>query len=106
MQMVLRAETVTAEAAVTIGLAMEVVKHDELDARGRELAVELSRLPPLAYGSAKLALHRGLESTMDAEWSTNVLSQAVLLSTDDFREGLNAVKEKRPPRFRGLQKPP
>jgi enoyl-CoA hydratase/carnithine racemase len=102
MQMVLRAEAVAAEAAVAIGLAMEVIPLAELHARGLQFAIELSQLPSLAYGAAKVAMHRGLETTMDAEWSANVLSQAMLLSSDDFREGLCAVKEKRPPRFQGL----
>jgi enoyl-CoA hydratase/carnithine racemase len=100
-QMVLRAEAVNAETAVSIGLAMEVVKREDLEARGRQLALELSLLAPLAYASAKLSLHRGLETTMEAEWSSNVTNQAVLLSSDDFREGLSAVKEKRQPSFRG-----
>jgi len=100
-QMVLRGEPITAEVAVEIGLAIEVVSRDKLDARAKELAFELSFLPPLAYSAAKQALHRGLETTMEAEWSTNVLNQAVLLSSNDFREGVKAVKEKRRPNFQG-----
>jgi enoyl-CoA hydratase/carnithine racemase len=100
-QMVLRAEAVNAETAVAIGLATEVLKREGLDARGKQFALELSRAAPLAYASAKQAMHRGLETTMEAEWSSNVLNQAVLLSSSDFREGLSAVKEKRQPAFLG-----
>jgi enoyl-CoA hydratase/carnithine racemase len=100
-QMVLRAEAIHADTAVSIGLAMEVLKREDLDARGRQLALELARSAPLAYAAAKQAMHRGLETTMEAEWSSNVLSQAVLLSSNDFREGLSAVKEKRQPSFNG-----
>ena len=35
------------------------------------------------------------------EWSANVAGQALLLGTDDFTEGLAAVKAKRPPAFTG-----
>ena len=101
MQMVLRAEAVTAQSAVAMGLAQELVPADRLERRGRELALELAQRPPLAYTTAKLALHRGLETTMEAEWSANLSSQAMLLSSEDFREGLAALKEKRPPQFRG-----
>jgi enoyl-CoA hydratase/carnithine racemase len=100
-QMVLRAEAVPAETAVSIGLATELCKRENLEARGKEVALELSRAAPLAYASAKQAMHRGLETTMEAEWSSNVLHQSMLLSSNDYREGLSAVKEKRPPSFRG-----
>jgi enoyl-CoA hydratase/carnithine racemase len=100
-QMVLRAEPVNAEMAVSIGLAMEVFKREDLDARGKQFAMDLSRMAPLAYASAKQAMHRGLETTMEAEWSSNVLNQAMLLSSNDYREGLSAVKDKRQPLFRG-----
>lgn len=100
-QMVLRAEKIGAEQAVAMGLALEVVATETLNERGQQLARELGRLPPLAYASVKLALHRGLETSMEAEWSSNVNNQAVLLSSEDFREGLRAVKERTPPVFRG-----
>lgn len=100
-QMVLRGDVIKSETAVQIGLASEIVSREALDARGLEFADELSRMAPLAYRSAKVALHRGLETSMEAEWSSNVLNQAVLLSSSDFREGLAAVKEKRQPKFTG-----
>lgn len=100
-QMVLRGEPVGATAALQMGLASEVLPRDQLDQRGRELAAELSRLPPAAYAAIKQSLHRGLESSMQSEWAANLLGQALLLSTDDFREGLAAVKERRPGEFTG-----
>ena len=74
---------------------------DALADRGRELALELAAIAPLAYAQVKEALHRGLETSMEAEWSTNVLNQAILLGTEDFKEGLDAVKSKRAPVFIG-----
>ena len=100
-QMALRGEAVKAERAVEIGLASEKVGEEALRPRALELAGELAALPPLAYAAIKEALHRGLETSMDAEWSANVARQAVLLSTQDFVEGLSAVKERRKPAFNG-----
>lgn len=100
-QMVLRAQAVKAAEAERIGLASEVVPVDGLDARGRELAAELAAIAPLAYSAIKLAMHRGLETSMEAEWSSNVLNQAILLGTADHREGLDAVKARRAPVFQG-----
>jgi enoyl-CoA hydratase/carnithine racemase len=100
-QMVLRGLAVKAEEAERIGLASEVVPLDELAARGQALAAELAATAPLAYASVKQAMHRGLETSMEAEWSANVLNQSILLKSDDFQEGLAAVKARRAPIYRG-----
>lgn len=100
-QMVLRGTAVRAEEAERIGLASEVVAPEALDGRSRELALELADIAPQAYASIKLALRRGLETSMEAEFSANVLNQAMLLSSEDFREGLDAVKNRRKPNFKG-----
>lgn len=99
--MVLRGTAVKAAEAERIGLASEVVPLADLADRGRALARELAAIAPLAYAQIKEGLHRGLETSMDAEWQSNVMGQAMLLGTEDFREGLDAVKNKRPPAFAG-----
>ncbi|MDB5715697.1 MAG: enoyl-CoA hydratase/isomerase family protein [Sphingomonadales bacterium] len=100
-QMVLLGQAVKAAEAERIGLAGEVVAFDDLQTRGLAFAGELAAIAPLAYASVKEALHRGLETSMEAEWSSNVLNQAILLGTDDFKEGLAAVKGKRAAVFSG-----
>ncbi|MDX2276871.1 MAG: enoyl-CoA hydratase/isomerase family protein [Hyphomonadaceae bacterium] len=100
-QMTLRGEAIGGAAALAAGLVSEIVAPENLDARGLEVARELAELPPLAYAAVKKALQRGLETTMDAEWSANVQTQAVLISSDDFREGLAAARERRQASFRG-----
>lgn len=100
-EMVLRGKQVRAEEAERIGLASEVVPLAELAERARTLATELAGIAPLAYAQIKDGLHRGLETGMEAEWQTNVLGQALLLGTDDFKEGLDAVKNKRAAVFSG-----
>jgi enoyl-CoA hydratase/carnithine racemase len=102
MQMVLRGLPMRAEEAERLGLATEVAPVEHVAERGRVLADELAAMAPLAYAAVKEALQRGLESSMDAEWSANVSRQAVLLKTEDFREGLAAVKGRRPPVFKGV----
>lgn len=101
MEMCLQGRPVLADEALRIGLVGECVEVHQLEARGTAFAEELAALPPLAYATAKQALQRGLESSMEAEWQANVNAQALLLGGDDFREGLAAVTEKRNPRFAG-----
>ncbi|MFK7732207.1 MAG: enoyl-CoA hydratase-related protein [Pseudomonadales bacterium] len=78
----------------------EIVENEQLAARGIEMAKELSALSSSAYSTVKEALHRGMASSMDAEWTANLPNQALLLSGEDFHEGLSAVKQKRKPTFR------
>lgn len=91
-----------AEESLRIGLAGEMVDTPErLAERSWELAAELAALPALAYRSIKEGLHRGLESTLEKEWAANLMTQSLLLGTEDFREGLAAVLERRPGKFTG-----
>lgn len=99
--MVLRGRPMKADEALRTGLVMEMVPVAELDARRQSFAEELTRVAPQAYALAKQGLHRGLESTMEQEWASNVLAQAVLLGSEDFKEGLDAVMHKRVPVFKG-----
>lgn len=100
-QMVLLGQAVKAAEAERIGLAGEVVALDALAERGAAFAAELAAIAPLAYAAVKEALHRGLETSIEAEWTANVLNQAILLGTEDFKEGLDAIKGKRAPAFCG-----
>ena len=100
-QMVLRGTAVRAEEAERIGLASELVPAADLQTRGLALADELAAAAPVAYTAIKEALHRGLETSMETEWSANVLTQSMLLGSQDFREGMAAVQDRRAPRFGG-----
>lgn len=101
MDMCLRGRQVRAEEALAIGLVGEVAARDDLGERGMALARELAAAAPLGYATVKQSLQRALESSMDAEWQANLSNQALLLGSEDHREGLAAVTEKRAPRFRG-----
>ena len=102
VEIVLAGRAIGAEEAVRIGLASELVDGEGLRDRAQAFAEQLAALPPLAYAAVKEGLHRGVESTMEKEWTTNVLAQAMLLGTGDFAEGLAAVVERRPGVFRGV----
>lgn len=99
-EMVLQGREVRAEEAVAIGLANRLVPKDALLREAQALAAELGALSPKAYSFAKAAFRRGLESTMDAEWSANAMAQAMLINGDDFAEALAAMRGKRRPDFR------
>lgn len=101
MNLVLRGEKLDAQTALDTGLALEVMATDDLAGRGHELARELAAIAPLAYSAIKEGVQRGLETGMDVEWSANVNAQAALLTSEDFVEGLAAVKGRRAAEFKG-----
>jgi len=94
-RMVLEAQIIGGEEALRIGLIDELVADDQILARAEARALAMASLPQAAFAAAKAALHRGFESTMEAEWVTNVLNQAILIGTDDFKQ---QVKERSPTR--------
>ena len=100
-EMCLMGKQVHADEALRAGLVHEIVASDDLAARGNAFAAELAAAAPTAYASIKEAIHRGLESSMQSEWTANVASQSVLISSEDFAEGLDAVVNRRAPQFTG-----
>lgn len=97
----LRMRPVGGKEAVDIGLATELVAEENRETRAIALASELAALPPLAFRAMKEGLWQGLQSSFEDCWATAVVNQAMLLGTHDFREGLDALKESRPPHFEG-----
>lgn len=89
---------IPAAEARTLGIVSEVTAREELLQRAAELAQLIRAKGPLAARLAKLAVgaaHAGQSTGLLVE----KLSQAVLFSTADAREGMTAFLEKRTPMF-------
>ncbi|MES1246973.1 MAG: enoyl-CoA hydratase-related protein [Actinomycetota bacterium] len=91
----------TAAEALDWGLVSEVVEADALPARAAELAGLYASLPTRAIGMTKRLFDHADTATLDQQLELEAQLQAVAAQTDDFREGVAAFLEKRPPSFTG-----
>jgi 2-(1,2-epoxy-1,2-dihydrophenyl)acetyl-CoA isomerase len=89
-----------AEAAAW-GAIHAAVPGDQLDGAVEELVARLGAGPTVALGLAKWLLHAGSGLTLDQHLSNEAFALELSSRTDDFREGMTAFGERRPPEFRG-----
>jgi enoyl-CoA hydratase/carnithine racemase len=94
---------VDADRAAAIGLVNHVVEHEELDTRVGTLAAEIAGNAPLSLrGNKRIirALRRAdYELPQDLERALVELRESCFY-TEDFREGVRAFAEKRPPEWK------
>lgn len=98
---IMRGRRIPAAEALDLGLVTEVVAPEELDAAVDRLVDELAALSPLALATAKRVLNHAYDGPLQLGFEIEGLAYGLLRSTRDFREGVEAFSEKRPPRFEG-----
>ncbi len=88
------------EEAVAIGLADVLVPADEVRYRALALAGEIALSAPLAVESTRQTLRLGLADQIVAVNQRELAEQRVQFATEDFREGVAAMAERRAPNFK------
>jgi enoyl-CoA hydratase/carnithine racemase len=95
-----RHERMSAQRAYALGMISEVVEHDRLLERARQIAALVNRNAPLAVRGTRLAIRKGLDLPLhEAEILAETFRERVV-RTDDAKEGPAAFVEKRPPEWR------
>ncbi len=89
------------EEAVAIGLADILAEPDRLRSAATSLAREIAENAPLAVLSTRMTMRRGLAEAVKTQTDHEFIEQARLMKTEDHREGIKAVAERRPGNFVG-----
>jgi 2-(1,2-epoxy-1,2-dihydrophenyl)acetyl-CoA isomerase len=99
--MVMLAEKIPARDALQYGLVWKVYADEALAAEAKRCAAHLATMPTRAYALVKQALTHSAANGLADQLEVEALMQAQAFRTDDFREGVAAFVQKRPPRFTG-----
>jgi len=89
------------DEAVRIGLADLLVPLAEVRSAAQALALEIAQSAPLAVLSTRETVRRGLCDEIEAATERELVEQDWLRRTEDFKEGVKAMSERRLPDFQG-----
>jgi 2-(1,2-epoxy-1,2-dihydrophenyl)acetyl-CoA isomerase len=101
LEMAWTGRAVDAEEALRIGLVQRVVAAERLMDEAQALAAQLAAGASKAMGLTKRAMYRALSLDLESVLDYEAGLQEAAARTADFREGVAAFREKRPPRFTG-----
>ena len=91
----------SAAEALDWGLVSEVIPSDGFASRVGELAAEWAARPTLAVGRTKQLFEHAFAASLEEQLALEAELQQASVGTADFREGVGAFLEKRPPTFTG-----
>lgn len=87
--------------AERLGLVNRAVAADDFAGAVRSLAEQIATAAPIAVRMVKSSIYRGVDHTLTQMIEFEGLSQGYTFTTEDAKEGVKAILEKRSPEFSG-----
>lgn len=100
-EMAFTGEAIDAATALDWGLVSRVVEPEKLLAAAHTLADRVAANPPQVLRMTKKLLREGQHQSLDSLLELSAAFQAVAHTTADHSEAVNAMLERRDPRFEG-----
>lgn len=100
-EMLYRNERVSAEKAAEIGLVNGVFAADAFLDEARAIAKQFAQGAPLGFAMTKRALNQSLVNSLTEQLDLEAECQQIAGHSADYKEGVAAFYEKRPPVFTG-----
>jgi enoyl-CoA hydratase/carnithine racemase len=89
-----------AKTALDWGLVNHIYPADQLLGEAEKLAQDIATMAPISVGAVKKIVHRGVGVDLMTQLDMEVNLQSQLLRSDDFKEGVQAVMERRDPNWK------
>jgi enoyl-CoA hydratase/carnithine racemase len=89
------------KTAIEWGLAEVFTARDQVRTAAQTLAAEIALGAPLAVQSTRATMRHGLAHAVKDQTNHEFMEQQRLFATDDHKEGVRAVTERRPGNFTG-----
>lgn len=100
-RLILTAETLDAQEAARIGLVDLVVPAEDLIPEALKMAGRIASMPPLAVRFAKKAINLAVDTPLEAGLMIEEISSTFCMGTEDKKEAVQSILDKRPPEFYG-----
>jgi enoyl-CoA hydratase/carnithine racemase len=100
-QYLLTGDALSAVEAERIGLVNRVVAAADLEREAMAFAARLAAGAPLAVRYTKLAVNKLVKDALNVAFDTSTALELVTFRSEDHQEALAALREKRPPAFKG-----
>jgi len=100
-ELLLLGRALSGTEAAEWGAIHRAVPADQLERAADEIVERLANGPTVALGLTKWLLGVGAGSGFDTQLANEAFALELSSRSEDFREGIAAFREKRPPRFEG-----
>ena len=101
LSFLLSGDMISAEKGVELGLIHKVVPKDELEKKSEGLAKKLLKKSPLSLKFIIQAVNNGMEGHVEEGLLLESTFMAAMTGSEDKKEGIKAIFEKRAPVFKG-----